>query len=110
DLRPFPTHIAVSYDGHSGMVRGIAVEASGRWLATVSSDETLRIWEVSTGRPVRSFKFSSPVTAVAWNPKHLLLTVAAEEAVYFVDPGLELKSQEVLGNLNDTIEGTVIED
>ena len=29
DLRPFPTHIAVSYEGHSGMVRAVAVEA--RW-------------------------------------------------------------------------------
>ena len=27
DLRPFPTHISVSYEGHSGMVRAVAVEA-----------------------------------------------------------------------------------
>ena len=27
DLRPFPTHIAVAYEGHSGMVRAVAVEA-----------------------------------------------------------------------------------
>ena len=26
DLRPFPTHIAVSYEGHSGMIRVVAVE------------------------------------------------------------------------------------
>eukprot|EP00434_Breviolum_minutum_P017095 symbB.v1.2.015086.t1/scaffold1118.1/size136889/9 len=92
DLRPFPTHIAVSYEGHSGMVRAVAVEASGRYLATASSDETLRIWEVATGRPIRSIKFSSPVTAVAWNPQHLLLSVAAEENVFFLDPGLELRA------------------
>ncbi|OLQ04452.1 Ribosome biogenesis protein BOP1 [Symbiodinium microadriaticum] len=90
DLRPFPTHIAVAYEGHSGMVRAVAVEATGRYLATASSDETLRIWEVATGRPIRSLKFSSSVTAVAWNPRHLLLSVAAEENVFFVDPGLQL--------------------
>lgn len=90
DLRPFPTHISVSYEGHTGMVRAVSVEASGRYLATASSDETLRIWEVSTGRPIRSLKFSSPVTAVAWNPRHLLLSVAAEEGVFFLDPGLQL--------------------
>ncbi|CAJ1402027.1 unnamed protein product [Effrenium voratum] len=89
DLRPFPTHIAVAYEGHSGMVRAIAVEASGRYLATASSDETLRIWEVATGRPVRCLKFSSAVTAVAWNPQHLFLAVAAEESVFFLDPGLQ---------------------
>eukprot|EP00435_Cladocopium_sp_Y103_P057442 s497_g19.t1 len=92
DLRPFPTHISVSYEGHSGMVRAVAVEASGRYLATASSDETLRIWEVATGRPIRSIKFSSAVTAVAWNPQQLLLSVAAEENVFFLDPGLELQA------------------
>jgi len=34
-------------------------------------------------------KFDSIVTAVAWNPMHALLSVAAEEAVFFLDPGLE---------------------
>eukprot|EP00913_Durusdinium_trenchii_P033156 g31039.t1 len=47
------------------MIRSVAVEATGRYLATASSDETLRIWEVATGRPVRSIKFSSAVTAAA---------------------------------------------
>merc|ERR1719261_1402033 len=45
DLRPFPTHIAVSYEGHTGMVRGVAVDFTGHWLASVSGDKTLRIFE-----------------------------------------------------------------
>lgn len=90
DLRPFPTHIAVAYEGHTGMVRIVAVESNGRYIATGSSDETLRIWEVSTGRPLRVLTFASAVTAVAWHPKRLLLAVAAEEAVFFLDPGLEI--------------------
>lgn len=93
DLRPFPTHVAVSYEGHTGMVRGVAVDAAGQWLATVSADETLCIWEVSSGRPFRRVKFSTMVTAVAWNPRQPLLSVAAEENVYFVDPGLEPREE-----------------
>ena len=27
------------------MIRAVAVEATGRYVATASSDETLRIWE-----------------------------------------------------------------
>merc|ERR1719478_826761 len=38
DLRPFPTHVAVSYEGHAGHVRSVAVDPSGQWLATASSD------------------------------------------------------------------------
>mmetsp|Transcript_29615 Transcript_29615/g.68880 ORF Transcript_29615/g.68880 Transcript_29615/m.68880 type:complete len:764 (+) Transcript_29615:52-2343(+) len=94
DLRPFPTHIAVSYEGHSLMVRGVAVDPTGQWLATVSGDETVRIWEVATGRQFRSIKFEDAATAVAWNSVHLLLAVAANESIYFVDPGLLSKDPE----------------
>mmetsp|Transcript_46422 Transcript_46422/g.85007 ORF Transcript_46422/g.85007 Transcript_46422/m.85007 type:complete len:742 (+) Transcript_46422:61-2286(+) len=95
DLRPFPTHVAVAYEGHTGMVRGVAVDSTGQWLATASSDETLRVWEVCTGRCYRSIKFTGAVTAVAWNPKHPLLAVAADSTLYFVDPGIEKRGQVV---------------
>lgn len=89
DLRPFPTHVAVAYEGHTGMVRSISVDSTGQWLATASSDETVRIWEVSSGRPFRTIRFNGVATAVAWNPRYPLLAVAAEEAIFFLDPGLE---------------------
>lgn len=89
DLRPFPTHVSVAYEGHTGMVRSVAVSACGQWLATASADETVRIWEVASGRCFRVVKFGGIATAVAWNPKHSLLAIAADEAVYFMDPGLE---------------------
>lgn len=98
DLRPFPTHVSVTYDGHTGMVRGVAVDSNGQWLATVSADETLRIWEVSSGRQFRSIRFSGTATAVAWSPRRLMLAVAANEAIYFVDPGLEILPQKVHGD------------
>merc|ERR1719375_1797447 len=79
DLRPFPTHVAVTFEGHAGMVRSVAVDASGQWLATASADETVRIWEVSSGRCFRVIKFSSIATAVAWNPIHHILAIAADE-------------------------------
>lgn len=34
-------------------------------------------------------KFGATCTAVAWNPTHLLLAVACDEHIYFLDPGLE---------------------
>jgi len=89
DLRPFPTHVAVTYEGHTGMVRKVTVDPSGHWIATVSADETLCIWEVSSGRRFRRVKFSAAATAVAWNPRHALLTVASDEAIYFVDAGVD---------------------
>jgi len=37
-------------------------------------------------------QFDDTATAVAWHPKHHLLTVAANQTIFFVDPGLEPSS------------------
>jgi len=42
---------------------------------------------------VRSAKFSDAATAVAWNPLRLLLAVAAQDTVFFLDPRLEPKKE-----------------
>jgi ribosome biogenesis protein ERB1 len=95
DLRPFPTHVSVAYEGHTGMVRSVAVDATGQWIATASTDETVRIWEVSSGRPFRVLKFGSVATAVAWSPTASILAIAAEESLFFMDPGLEPSPEDV---------------
>jgi WD40 repeat protein len=38
--------------GHTGAVRGVALSADGRLLASGGTDGTGRLWEVSTGRAV----------------------------------------------------------
>ena len=38
--------------GHKDSIHYVDVSADGRWLASVSDDRTLRIWEVATGRMV----------------------------------------------------------
>ena len=39
--------------------------ADGRWLASVSQDETVQLWEVSTGKCVRTFQGVNPVSLSA---------------------------------------------
>lgn len=97
DLQPFPTtEVLVSfgtscfliitvcmlfaqvYEGHSGMVQCVGVEAEGQWLASGSHDCTVRLWEVTTGRCVRILPFPSKPLTVAFSPnaRHSLLAVA----------------------------------
>jgi WD40 repeat protein len=36
--------------GHTRVVKGVAV-SDGKWIASASNDDTIRLWPVSEGRP-----------------------------------------------------------
>ena len=46
---------------------------------------------MSSGRCFKCVEFEDTATAVAWNPVHHILAVAAASKLYFIDPGLEKK-------------------
>ena len=55
--------------GHTGPVTAVAIAPDGSWLATTSSDGTLRIWDAATGQPRATLTgHENPVTAVAIAP------------------------------------------
>ena len=41
---------------HTAPIRGAAVDAHGKTLVTVSDDRTARLWSLSTGEPIRTFR------------------------------------------------------
>ncbi|MFC1706740.1 SUMF1/EgtB/PvdO family nonheme iron enzyme [Planctomycetota bacterium] len=54
-------------EGHSDVVRRMAWSPDGEYLATPSSDRTIRIWRLSDGTCLRVLKgHEAPVTCVAW--------------------------------------------
>ncbi|MGD8776355.1 MAG: caspase family protein, partial [Syntrophobacterales bacterium] len=61
--------IAVIQTGHSSAVTAVAVSADSRLVLSGSEDGTLKLWEVTTGREVRTLAgHSSAVTAVCFSP------------------------------------------
>ncbi|KZF26460.1 ribosome biogenesis protein erb1 [Xylona heveae TC161] len=113
ELRPFPTTCATLFRGHQGRVRSLAVDPSGKWLATGGDDGTVRVWELLTGRQVWSIKITSdddantasePVNVVRWRPgtDALILAAAAGESIFLgiplpiVDPETEAASRAIL--------------
>lgn len=90
DLRPYPTTCYLEYKGHKGPVNSICTEPSGEWIASGSSDGTVRLWEVETGRCARIWEFDEAVQLVSWNPVPSLpiLAVAIGLDVYLLNTGL----------------------
>ncbi|KAK7361117.1 hypothetical protein VNO77_03157 [Canavalia gladiata] len=75
---------------HKGAVALISVEASGQWMASGSSDGTVRISKVETGRCLRRWEVGQTVDCVAWNPLpniHILAT-SVEPEVLALNTGL----------------------
>jgi ribosome biogenesis protein ERB1 len=82
DLEPYPKQLALTYQGHTGRVRCFSVDPTGQWLASGSDDKTVRLWEVATGRLMRTWTMASVVLSIAWNPAKSVNLFAV--AVYVV--------------------------
>ncbi|KAL6611353.1 hypothetical protein ACP70R_039281 [Stipagrostis hirtigluma subsp. patula] len=68
DLRPYPKTCYLEFKGHSGPVKSLSVEITGQWIASGSSDGTIRVWEVETGRCLKVWNVGGDVRRIAWNP------------------------------------------
>lgn len=90
DLQPFPTTQGIIYKGHGGDVRCISVDPTGHWLASGSSDKTIRFWEVITGRCIKTIHVDGTVNSLQWNPINTvpIIAVAVDCEVYIINPGL----------------------
>jgi WD40 repeat protein len=55
--------------GHSGVVYSVAVSPDGKRVLTGSGDNTAKLWDLATGRELRTFEgHTGQVTAVAFSP------------------------------------------
>lgn len=61
ELRPYPTAESVRFVGHTGRVRCVDVNATGSLLISGGSEGVLNVWELQTGRLLRSFNLAELV-------------------------------------------------
>ncbi|KAG8240227.1 hypothetical protein J437_LFUL004687 [Ladona fulva] len=91
DLQPFPTTLSMEFKGHKDMVRCITLDPKGQFLASGSDDETVKVWEISTGRCLKTFELGyGAVRRVCWCPNSSLslIAVGAGKTVMLINPGV----------------------
>lgn len=66
-LKPFPTSVAIIYEGHSSPVQALAVSPSGDYLATGDETGLFAVWEVLSSRMLFSKQFDSSVNSIDWS-------------------------------------------
>jgi WD40 repeat protein len=83
-----PVGAATPLAGHGGSIVGLAFSPDGQTLASVSTDQTLRLWDVNQRVLKRSFQgHTDEVWAVAWSPDgHDLVTGGKDGSVRYWDP------------------------
>nr|MBE5724360.1 putative ribosome biogenesis protein BOP1-like protein [Cucujiformia] len=88
DLQPFPTTLSVEYKGHTDMVRTISTDKVGQYLLSGSDDGTVKIWEVNTGRCLKTIKMDDIVRSVEWCPNNALslVIIACGKKVVLINP------------------------
>jgi len=103
DLKPFPTVRCIKYitppnaDGETPRIRGIGASPDGQWLASGGEDGFVRLFEVQTGKLVRSWDLSGfagegepiAVASVEFNPlkTHAVLLCVVSCTVVVINTG-----------------------
>ena len=57
--------VRLTLRGHTDSVDAVALTPDGRLAVSASRDKTLKVWEVESGRELRTLK-ATPVPSMAW--------------------------------------------
>ncbi|AFZ27544.1 WD40 repeat-containing protein [Cylindrospermum stagnale PCC 7417] len=80
--------------GHSDLVISVAVSADGKTLASSSADGTIKLWDITTGKLIKTLNHRYQVYGVAWNrDSKTLASVSGNEIIIWnVTTGKRLKT------------------
>ncbi|KAK9454587.1 WD40-repeat-containing domain protein [Dipodascopsis uninucleata] len=72
-----------TYVGHQGALFSVSVDPTSTVLATASADNTIKLWEVRTGRCIHTWSLPTSVKVVQFNEDGDLLLAITEQRMGF---------------------------
>ena len=69
------------FKGHRGLVNALAFSPDGRMLLSGGKDQTVRLWEVTSGRLAQVLRHARPVTAATFTPNGRFMIVNDWKAI-----------------------------
>lgn len=88
DLQPFPNTLSIIFKGHKSSIHSMSVHHGGQWLLSASTDKSVKVWEVATGRCLNTWRFEEKCVFVNWLPSTTmtLFSVAFGNTILIINP------------------------
>ena len=88
--------------GHTNWVKAVTFSPDGKHALSSSSDQTLKLWDISTGREIRTFKgHSHSVSAIAFSPNGNALSGSRDNTLKLWDISTGQEIRTFTGHSND---------
>ncbi|KAI5897030.1 WD40 repeat-like protein [Schizophyllum commune H4-8] len=68
-----------TYDGHNGTVWTVDVDTDSKYLVSGAADNTMRLWQVETGKCLYTWEFPTAVKRVAFSPDNTQVVCITEQ-------------------------------
>ena len=78
NIQDFYYQYVTSFNSHSNSIDSIAISPDGKILASSSHDNTIKLWDISSGKELRNINTKNSIYTIAFSPDGL--TIASGDA------------------------------